>query len=439
MLQIAKIFYKKESDYNNIAITIDIQQDDFTQILFNAARENPKRLNITNIEVIPETYLQMLGLQHREFDITLNGYLIPSANIPTAYYTFKDINYNAIPEKLSDMFVNGEQTCGEILKMYPAKGRKIPTELFPKVMDCFKAYTTMAAARVKELNQIKDWRKIEDFYVMATYAGHQVKPGFKVYSPSGKTYLEELFYSEYEEDIADLTQPLIAPLETIQMEMREYDLNVPDIRVIRDSKQAFKTTYTKQTYEDIAWVEPKFSPKLQRTAEQLDALPKDYTPFTVTLGMKASKPKFQGFTRPLEQVVYWPDQDVLLKKYANKNKERNIPNEIREELTPTVIQPNWWYNINHLYTQWLEGQSEEIREEFYPIDSEICPVCLCRYNVYNGCLDPETGEYHVQPQLELKDSITVATREYYDSFDNYSDSCFCQRVEAYLKKNNINL
>jgi hypothetical protein len=312
------------------------------------------------------------------------------------------------------MFIQGTTTCGEILKQY--QGKKIPTELFPKVMECFRAFTDMAAAKVKELNQIKDWRKIEDFYVLATYAGHMTEPKFKVYSPSGKTYLEELFYAEYEEDIADLTQPLIAPLETIQMEMRNYDLNVPDIRVIRDSKQAFKTKRTIFTYEDV-----------------------DINDFETFKPTKSETAKFQGFTRPLEQVVYWPDKDVLLKKYANKNKERNIPNEIREELTPTVIQPNWWYNINHLYTEWLDGQSEEIKEEFYPIDSEICPVCLCRYNVYNGCLDPETGEYHVHPQLEMKDSITTATVEYYDSFDNYSDSCFCQRVEAYLKKNNINL
>lgn len=405
MLQIARVYWKTPADYQNTEVKIDINSENFTDLVYQAARLNPRRISITDIEEIPEDYLQLLGLQNREYDIKLNGTTIPSMNIPTAYFKFVDLDYNRIPNGLGDIFIDKDSTCKEVLLKY--KGKKIPTELFPKVMEAFKLYTDKANAKVKELNQIKEWRLIEDFYVQAMYIGHKSKPTFKVFSPSAKTFLEEKFYSEYMEDISDLEQPLVEPLETIQLEMRTYDLNVPDIRVIRDSKPVWKNKYVKVTYEDTC----------------LD----NYVAFKPT---KSEPPKFQGFTKPLETVVYWPDKDTLLKKYYNDTKELNIPNSIREELVTTMIQPNWWYNINHLYTQWLNSQDETIQTEFYPLDSEICPVCQTRYNIYQGCLDQLTEEYHVEPIMELPDNIADTSNDYYDQF---GDECFCKRVEAYLE------
>jgi hypothetical protein len=410
MLKIARVCWKTPADYHNTSVKIDINEEDFPNLVYQAARMNPKRLDIIGIEEIPENYLQILGLQNREFDISLNGFIIPSMNIPTAQFKFVDINYNNIPPLLAKIYVDENQTVYSILKKY--QGKLIPPNEYKLLLEGLTVYTNRANAKVRELNQIKDWRKIEDFYVLATYAGHTSKPTFKVYSPSAKTYLEEKFYSEYQEDIEDLTQPLIEPIETIQMEMRTYDLNVPDIRVIRDSKQAWKTKYTRIEYGDM------------------DV--NNYVPYKAP---KEEAPKFQGFTRPLETIVYWPDKDTLLKKYYNDTKERNIPNEIREELVTTPVQPNWWYNINHLYTQWIEAQPEEIKKEFYPLDSEICPVCLNRYNIYQGCIDQVTEEYHVEPIMELPDNIADTSNDYYDQF---GDDCFCKRVEAYLEILNNN-
>jgi len=421
-LQIARVYWRVPEDYKNIQMDVDIQSPNFLDLLKEATKELPRRLNITNIEEIPEDYLKMLGLKHREHDITFNGYMVKSCHMPTAYYKFVDIDYDRIPINLSDMIIDNDgTTCGEILRK--TKGKGIHKDIFPKIMECFREYTRLAHEKVRTLNQIEDWRQIEDFYTQVMYIGMRTG-SFKTYSPSGKTYIEACNYLDYRLDSEDLEEELSTDLETIQTHMKNYALNVPDIMVIKDSVPTWKTKYTKQTFSDIPLPDSDI-PLIMEALTEEDVMP--------TMKIDFNKSKFHGYTRPLETIVYWPDSAAKLKMYYNDTLERNIPNVIRKELKPVQVQPNKWYNLNEEYAKWLDTLPEDIQKEFYPLDSEVCPVCQTRYNIYQGCLDPHTEEYHVEPILETKRNIEHAVIEYYDSSKWMDeDLCFCQRVERYL-------
>ncbi len=333
--------WKGPEDYDRLCTIVDLEKSKDEELTlhilnrdiprFNPRRKLPTCVKLENIGKLTTASTEYLAWLHEEIDIIINDMLFPSLGYKKAYY------YGALENF----------TLEELKKL--------------------EAYNERVKEKVREKNFNANWDDREKFYQDLTQLGwanelelfywdyktkkrvHKLVPEFSVYSPSGKTYVECLNIRQLDIEALDVFVPEIAPREQVDIECGYWEIELPQVYMVRASTNVN-------------------SPKTGKS---------------------------QGFTEAMNQISYWPDKEEMTRHLYDASKYTRIPNSIRRKLKADEIYPVNWANIAHEEHLWLMQQDEDTKLLFKPLDIEICPICQNRYNIKYGCEDPETQEEHV--------------------------------------------